>query len=178
MPTEQKSEEEYTFKGQRSDERVVLVTNQHIWLLMPAVLVWLGLIALLVTAYWLLGPSKYTSIAAVVVALIGGIYSFYIWYIWNNSNYIITSQRVIKIDQVSFFNRMISEADIDRIQEISTEITGPIRTVLNFGVVKIQTASNESRMNLDDVTDPYSVQQVIVGIQKDTQAQGHGPKII
>jgi len=163
-------EEAYVFRGQRADEEVVLVTKQHIWLLLPVLMIWIVIVALLIASIAWLGASKYSSVIIVILALSGLGYSFYFWFTWNNSDYIVTSQRVIKIDQVSLFNRMISEAEIDRIQEISTEIKGPIRTMLNFGTVRMKTASDDSKLDLDDVTDPYGVQQTIVQIQKQPTA--------
>lgn len=159
-------ENTYSFRGQRSDETVTLVTKQHIWLLMPILIVWV-VIGLIITASFLIfGASRVSSIVLAALIVIGLAYSFYFWFVWNNSNYIVTNQRVIKINQSSLFNRMISEAEIHRIQEISTEIKGPIRTLLNFGTVRIKTASDDSKLDLEDVTDPYDVQQAIVQIQK------------
>ncbi len=160
--------ETYTFRGQRSDESVVLVTKQHIWLLMPILLVWAIVGAIIAASLLIFGASRVSSIVIFGLVVVGLAYSFYFWFIWNNSNYLVTNQRVIKIDQVSLFNRMISEAEIHRIQEISTEINGPIRTMLNFGTVRIKTASDDSKLDLGDVTDPYDVQQAIVQIQKQT----------
>ncbi|MEK7534859.1 MAG: PH domain-containing protein [Patescibacteria group bacterium] len=156
----------YSFRGQRSDETVALVTKQHIWLLMPIMLVWLVIILIIGIALLGFGASKITSIVIILTIIIGTLYSFYFWFMWNGCDYIVTNQRVIKIDQVSLFGRVISEAEIHRIQEISTEIKGPVRTMLNFGTVNIKTASDNSQLSLEDVTDPYDVQQAIVQIQK------------
>lgn len=156
----------YSFRGQRSDETVALVTKQHIWLLMPIMLVWLIIIVVVGVALLGFGASKITSIVIIATIVIGALYSFYFWFMWNGCDYIVTNQRVIKIDQTSLFGRVISEAEIHRIQEISTEIKGPVRTMLNFGTVNIKTASDNSQLSLEDVTDPYDVQQAIVQIQK------------
>lgn len=169
--------EAYTFRGQRADETVVLVTKQHVWLLLPVLLIWLSIAAALTLLLWWFGASKVSSIAIAVLSLGGLGYSFFFWFTWNNSDYIVTNQRVIKIDQVSLFNRVISEAEIHRIQEISTEIKGPVRTMLNFGTVVIKTASDDSKLDLGDVTDPYDVQQVIVQIQKRSAEHG-SPRLI
>jgi len=158
--------ESYQFRGQRPDEEVVLVTKQHIWLLMPIAIVILVVLLINGVVFWWFAASKITSVSILLTVVFGGIYSFLFWFSWNNSDYILTDQRVIKIDQLSMFNRVISEAEIHRIQEISTEIKGPIKTMFNFGTVKIKTASDNSRLDLDDVSNPYDVQQAIVQIQK------------
>ncbi|MEK7201938.1 MAG: PH domain-containing protein [Patescibacteria group bacterium] len=168
--------ESYSFRGQRSDETVALVTKQHVWLLMPILLVWLVIIAVVAVALLGFGASKITSIVIVATIIIGALYSFYFWFMWNGCDYIVTNQRVIKIDQVSLFGRVISEAEIHRIQEISTEIKGPIRTMLNFGTVVIKTASDDSKIDLEDVTSPYDVQQAIVQIQKQSLQPERSPR--
>jgi len=165
----------YTFYGQRPGEEVILVTKKHVWVLTPIIVVWLVLLALVVLMIKYFGFSIYSSLAIAVSFIIGAVYAFYKWYSWHNSDYIVTNQRVLKVDQPGLFGRVISEADIEKIQEISTHISGPVRTMLNFGKVKIQTASSVGNLDLIDVTDPYSVQQTIVGIQKkSSQADSAG----
>lgn len=168
------SDADYTFQGQRSGETVVVLVNQHTWVLLPVAITWLFLLAIIGGALWFAGASKISSVIIAGAVIFGVVYSIYQWYIWNYSNYIVTNQRVIKIDQNSLFSRLISEAEIDRIQEISTEISGPIHTLLNFGTIKIQTASNTGMMDLDDVPDPYNMQQEIVRIQRENA--GTAPK--
>jgi len=158
--------ESYTFQGQRSGEEVVVLVNQHTWVLLPVAVTWLVLLTVVGLSFWFFGASSVSSIVIAGAIIFGILYSLYHWYLWNSSNYIVTNQRVIKIDQNSLFNRLISEAEIDRIQEISTEISGPIHTMLNFGTIKIQTASTTGMMDLEDVPDPYSMQQEIVRIQR------------
>lgn len=159
-------EEEINFRGKRPDEKVFLVAKQHPWLLIGIPICWLIIIAVLVISYTLLGASKFSSIILVATLIIGTIYTVYQLFLWNNGIYIVTSQRVIKIDQDTLFSREISETEIDRIQEIATEINGPIHTLLNFGTIHIKTASNTSRMDLDDVADPYDIQQQIAQVQQ------------
>lgn len=156
----------YTFQGQRSGEQVVVLVNQHTWVLLPIAITWLILLAVIGATLWYAGASKITSVVIGAAAIFGIFYSLYQWYLWANSNYIVTNQRVIKIDQNHLFSRLISEAEIDRIQEISTDISGPIHTMLNFGTIKIQTASTTGMMDLEDVPDPYNMQQEIVRIQR------------
>lgn len=168
------SDAEYTFQGQRAGEEVIVLVNQHTWVLLPVAITWLFLAAIIGGALWFAGASKISSVIIAAAVIFGIGYSIYQWYMWNYSNYIVTNQRVIKIDQNSLFSRLISEAEIDRIQEISTEISGPIHTMLNFGTIKIQTASTTGMMDLEDVPDPYNMQQEIVRIQRENA--GLSPK--
>jgi membrane protein YdbS with pleckstrin-like domain len=162
----------FNFRGRRPNEEVVAVVKQHVWLLFPIVLAWAILLAVLLVILHFFMASGVSSVAVAVVIVAGGIYSIYKWFIWNNGLYIVTNQRVIKVDQRGLFNRLISEAEIERIQEISTDINGPIKTVLNFGTVKIQTASTTGQVDLWNVPHPYDIQQQIVALQR---SQKDGP---
>lgn len=170
-------ETEYNFRGRRSDEQVIMVARYHAWLLMPIVYWWLVLIALLGGIIWYFGASRVTSIAIAVITVVGGLHTLYQWFLWNNGTYIITNQRVIRIEQVSLFSRQISEAELDRIQEISTEIRGPIHTLFNFGTVRIQTASSTGKVDLEDVANPYDIQQEIVRVQRQLMEKGARPAV-
>lgn len=167
--------EQYAFQGQRVGEEVIVLVNQHTWVLLPVAVTWLILLAAIGASLWFAGASMISSIVIGAAVAFGVFYSIYQWYLWNNGVYIVTNQRVIKIDQINLFSRLISEAEIDRIQEISTQISGPIHTMLNFGTIKIQTASNTGMMDLEDVPDPYNMQQEIVRIQRENA--GRAPEI-
>jgi uncharacterized membrane protein YdbT with pleckstrin-like domain len=168
-------EEQYSFRGKRSNENVLLVVRCHPWILMPIVWFWLLMLSLVLASLYFFGASSTTSYVVYGALVLGGLYSFYIWFLWNNGTYVVTNQRVIRIDQLGLFSRQISEAEIDKIQEISTDIKGPIRTMLNFGDVKIQTASREGRVILEDVVDPYDIQQQIVRVQRESSERTSSP---
>lgn len=169
---------DYNFRGRRQNETVITVVKFHRWLLMPIFYCWLVIIVLLVLDLMFLGASPLSSVIVSVVVLIGIIYSFYQWFIWNGGNYIITNQRVIRTEQLSLFKRQIAEAEIGRIQEISTEINGPIHTLLGFGTVRIRTATGSGQVDIEDVANPYDIQQEIARVQQQLAETGHiGPTI-
>lgn len=153
--------DDYTFRGQRPGETVELVLKQHPWVMLPVGLVWIGAIVLATVLLWRLGASAVPAYAIIGLTVLAVGFSFYRWYLWANGQYIISNQRVIKVSQLGLFNRQIAEAEIGRIQEISTDIYGPIRTMLNFGTVKIQTASTTGQLDLENTPSPYDVQQLI-----------------
>jgi len=122
------------------------------------------------------GASAVSSLVLALAVLLGLLITGRRWFLWSNGVYIVTSQRVIRTEQIGLFKRLISEAELDRIQEITTEIGGVIRTTLNFGTVHIQTASRSGRIDLENVPSPYDVQQTIVRArQLVTAARGGAP---
>jgi len=64
----------------------------------------------------------------------------------------------------------VSELRFSKIQDITTEVTGFLPTVINFGDVKVQTAGEVSEFLFRTVSDPYSVKNIIMELQKTTEA--------
>ena len=157
---------QFTFEGQRTDEDVIFVQKRHPWVLSKSGFIGLGLIVILIVSYLIFGASKITSILLIILIIFFIFYSIYIWFLFNNYLYILTNQRLIIIEQKSLFSRRISESELDKIQNIAVEVKGPIKTFLNFGNIKITTAGVDPVMILENVENPYLVQQKIIKYAK------------
>ncbi len=84
---------------------------------------------------------------------------------------VVTSNKLIDIDQEGFFNRRISETSLARVQDAAGKLHGFIGTLLKFGTVDIQTAGNESKFTLDRVGHPMETAAAIQHIQAEYLAQ-------
>lgn len=78
---------------------------------------------------------------------------------WNA--FIVTNMRVVDIDQRGFFNRLVSEASFDKIQDISYSVRGVLGTIFNFGNVQLRTAGSSATLDLIHVRDPKSLHHLI-----------------
>lgn len=58
--------------------------------------------------------------------------------------WLITNHRVIDIEQRGLFSRRISAFRFDQIQDVTAEVPGVLATLIDFGTVKIRTASEET----------------------------------
>lgn len=54
--------------------------------------------------------------------------------------WIITSQRIINIDQITLFSREVSEIPMNRVQDVTIDVKGVMATLFKFGTIRIQTA--------------------------------------
>ncbi len=88
---------------------------------------WVNL-AYFVTSIWML-------LLTVALARIWTDYYLDVWF--------VTNFRVMAIEQRGMFNRKISVFRFDQIQDVTVEIAGLIQTVINFGTVKVETASED-----------------------------------
>ena len=93
-------------------------------------------------------------------------YGFFEWYNWFNDVYILTSERIIDIEQKSFFHRVVSETTWDKVQDVTYEIIGILPTLFDYGRIQIQTAGAKDVICMDQVAHPKEWQAKIMEIQK------------
>jgi hypothetical protein len=55
--------------------------------------------------------------------------------------WVITSRRIININQVNLFRRQTASFQLERLQDITVEVSGIIETLLDFGTINAVTAS-------------------------------------
>jgi uncharacterized membrane protein YdbT with pleckstrin-like domain len=94
------------------------------------------------------------------------IYSFFIWIDYYFDVWIITSDRIINIEQKGLFMRCVSELKFERIQDVTVEVGGVIPTIINYGDVLVQTAGETERFDFRHISDPYAVKDLIMSLQK------------
>lgn len=74
----------------------------------------------------------------------------------------VTQKRIIAVDQRSIFDRGVSNLRFDRIQDVTVDVKGFLPTLLNFGNIKVQTASEDNYdFSMTSVRDPGNVKKVI-----------------
>ncbi|MFA6197772.1 MAG: PH domain-containing protein [Patescibacteria group bacterium] len=78
---------------------------------------------------------------------------------------VITDQRIIDFDQRGLFNRVVSEATYEKIQDVSFSIKGVWQTLYHYGDLQIQTAGNHITLEICDIANPQRVQDRIVDLQ-------------
>ena len=76
----------------------------------------------------------------------------------------VTGKRIIGIEQERIFYRAISNLRFDKIQDVTVEVNGFLATALNYGDIRVQTASeNERDFFISTVKNPEEVKRTIFG---------------
>jgi uncharacterized membrane protein YdbT with pleckstrin-like domain len=88
--------------------------------------------------------------------------AFVIWTDYYLDVLVVTDHRVINIEQKALFSRETSSLHLDKIQDVSVEITGVVATFLNFGSLRIQTAGEVEEFVLKGIKDPNGIKKVIL----------------
>jgi len=155
----------------RSDETLVIVVRRHWWtLLAPTVILFFflalpGALTTFLPQEWPSAPALASPIfkfAAAIYFLTLLLFSFLLWMEYYLDVWIVTTLRIIDIDQKSLFHRVVSEIPLSRIQNVTIDINGIIETFLKFGDVTVETAGELGNFTAVAVPLPYAIKDAIL----------------
>jgi len=153
------------FETRAKEEKIVLLLRQHIivnlkWILgttvlliTPGVIKAFGLFAAFPTGFELV-----ITLGWYLVTLAYATESFLNWFF---NVYIVTDMRVIDVDFHNLIYKEVSDANLNKIQDVTYNMGGVVRTIFNYGDVFIQTAAEVSVFEFLGVPNPEKVAKII-----------------
>ena len=81
--------------------------------------------------------------------------------------WVVTNKKILNVEQNGLFARTISELELDKIQDVTSEIDGILPTLLNFGDVSIQTAGEQEHFTFEQVKRPDLIREKILQLAED-----------
>lgn len=163
----------HIFPGQHSGERILLLLRRH-WFVLAAssalfiLFLLLPLLVRLLVPIGVLAAMSGTVWDGVSTLALSGYYLFlWLFFFTVFTDYyldvwILTNERIINIEQVGLFHRVISEQRLLRVQDVTSDIRGIFPTFLNYGNVFVQTAGERERFVFLQVPDPNAVKKAIL----------------
>ncbi|MDP3971157.1 MAG: PH domain-containing protein [bacterium] len=162
------------FPTQRVDEHIVVMLRRHwiIWSKYVMQLILFNIIPAGIFAflYYLLDwtiPNEGPIFVGLVLLL--SFYYLSIWLVYFHQFvdyrldvWILTDQRIINIEQQGLFDRVISELNIQKVQDVTSEIRGQAQTFLDYGDVFVQTAGEQQRFVFQNVPHPEEVARLVI----------------
>ena len=151
-------------------ERVIFEVRRHWYVLLVETLSLLLFFAVPFVAFIVLLVGGFPLSAKIIFLLVflkaawfllGWIIFFVIWTNYYLDVWIITDERIIDIEQKHLFNRNISEFGLDRVQDVTIEVSGFLPTLLHFGNIHVQTAGETRLFILKHVPRPDKVKDII-----------------
>lgn len=167
-----------TYPGQASDEITLRVYYKHIMAIMPFIFVTvlLGILAFVGMTYGsfrsielgkiIEGVNININLGVVGFLLLMLMLFFFvaiIW-IWRRNIIVITNQHLVDIDQTGLFHRVVSTLSLSRIQDVRSDIKGPLQTLLQYGTIVVQTAGESQNFSFDYIPHPHQVERYILDI--------------
>ena len=161
-----------TIPNQQIGEEIIFHLRRHwfiffklfllfvILLIVPAVLYFLMYNILLGIMASAIG-QPFITVLVFIYYLILLVFMFTVWTETYLDVWTVTSYRIINREQNGLFNRVVSELDLYRVQDVTAEQKGFFATILHYGDVYIQSAGAKERFVFEQISDPYRVAKII-----------------
>jgi hypothetical protein len=160
------------FPSQQPNEKILIVVREHWFRLFVKLAVIFVLLILPYLMQILLGdqlPILDTPRGEALVSLILKFYYlallialFIVWILYYLNLHIVSEERIVDIDQTGLLNHVVSELNIETIEDVSSQTTGLFGNILNYGTVFIQTAGATERFQFEKVPNPAYIASVIL----------------
>ena len=176
-----------------SNEKIYMIVHRHwfnifkqyIPILLLTIFTTIGIATLLVLttdSKTAINTSSFDDsilyLVGVVLYLVSWVYGFIIWVDYHLDIWIVTSSRIVNIEQKGFFSRTISELEYTHIQDVTSDIHGIIRTALNYGDVNIQTAGTHGRFTFRNIPKPEKMKTLVMHLHRQALAKKAHPSYI
>jgi len=153
------------FETKESKEKIVLLLRKH-----PITNVrWIVISVLMILAPGLLNffppamvvPANFRLIGVLGWYLITSAYVLENFLTWFFNVYIITDERIIDVDFYNLIYKEVSEAEIEKIQDVTYKMGGVARTMFDYGDVLVQTAAEVPNFEFLAVPTPDRVVKIL-----------------
>ncbi len=153
------------FETRDDEERIILLLRQHPlvnlkWILTTTVLLAGPTLVSLFGIFDFL-PKGFPLIISLSWYLVTSAYAIESFLNWYFNVYFVTEKRVIDVDFYNLIDKRVSDAEIEKIQDVSYTTGGVARTMFNYGDVIIQTASEIPEFIFEAVPNPEKVIKVL-----------------
>lgn len=157
----------------KPEEKIILFVHQH-WLIITgkmtviSTMLLAALVVLIITIGYL---PEYLVLAMFLLAvciLIILLVAFIFWIDFYLDLWIVTSERIIDIEQKGLFHREISEFMLSRVQDVKIEIPNFTATIFKFGNITVQTAGQQS-FTAKNIPYPEQAKNIILEYAKKNQ---------
>lgn len=160
------------FETQLVNEHIIILLRKHFitntwWI---AVGIFMFLVPMLIAALDpFLGlsevikiPLRLQAVAVIIWYLLTFAFVFEQFLIWYFNVYIVTNKRLVDVDFFGLLYKQISEAGLDKIQDVTHRMGGVLQVVFNYGDVIIQTAGTQEFFEFHAIPQPQKVQKAIL----------------
>lgn len=156
----------------KEGERVQRIVRRHLVTLLPSLI--LGAVFIILPfffLFYLLHGGAFGIIAFVLSVAFGLFLALRAMHIWDADVLVITTQRLVDVDQHGIWARMVAEVPLDAIQEVRWERAGMKEALFRMGTVRIMTAVPPSELVTPFVLHPEQLQAFLQEIRQATHAR-------
>lgn len=111
--------------------------------------------------FWLFRHDWWGIILFVLPIVLSLLLLFKTIFVWQRNILIITTHRIVDIDQKGFFHKEISRVSYDQVEDVAGSIKGFWGTIFRYGNVIIQTGNGKVEVIVDRIKQPVHIQEEI-----------------
>lgn len=155
---------DYRFETQAVDENLFLLVRAHPftqlgWIINSVALAFLLILLNFFFAYFL------STIQLIYLnAFVGAAIFSYAWYnflSWYFNVGVITNHRIVDIDFYNILYKEVSEANVSKVEDVTSTVGGFFGSFFSFGNVFVQTAGTEKNIEFLNVPNPTDIVSLI-----------------
>lgn len=157
----------------RADEKTILFLRRHWITLLKLVVITASIAVLPLAVLWLFNALASNLIASDGAVALKTLFlsTYYLALItftcqefidYYLDTWIVTTERIVNIEQSGLFNRTASELHLENIQDVSATTKGLLQTFLDYGDVVIQTAGSVTHFHFEMVPHPERTRETIL----------------
>ncbi|OGH66279.1 MAG: hypothetical protein A3B90_01700 [Candidatus Magasanikbacteria bacterium RIFCSPHIGHO2_02_FULL_41_13] len=75
---------------------------------------------------------------------------------------VVTTARIVEMEQLGLFSRTISELELFRIQDVTSEVNGFFPSIFHYGNVFVKTASENTNIIFHNVKNPETIREELL----------------
>ena len=155
-------------------EKVYLILRRH-WLIPTFKAVfWIFLIVVFLLAqhflkdvFTFLSSGLGESITDIIISaflILSLLGLMMVWTMYYLNVQLVTSKRIIDINQKSIIHHETTEFDLNKVQDVTTEVRGPLANFFDYGNVFVQTAGTEQNFGFDHIPSPHQVARTVIAL--------------
>jgi hypothetical protein len=76
--------------------------------------------------------------------------------------WVLTNQRIVDIKQRGFFKRGVSSLLLPRVQDVTTDVSGILSSLLDIGDIKVQSAAADVEFTMRDIPHPEQMRDIVL----------------
>jgi len=143
----------------KEQERIISIVRRY-----GLTYFWHGLLVAIIFSvsfffmFWLFAHNWWGQTLFGLGIFLGLFILFRTLFLWHSNQLIITTHRVVDIDQNGFFDKIISEVSYDKIEDVFGRIKGVFGTIFRYGELNIQTGAGKVQIALERIKQPVVLQ--------------------
>ncbi len=76
--------------------------------------------------------------------------------------WVLTDRRIVDIKQRSYFNREVSSLMLNRVQDVTSDVSGALASFLDIGEIRVQSAGAQDEFVMHGIPRPMQMRDIIL----------------